>query len=208
MINQAQNPVSLAATRTTRILAIPGSLRAESYNRKLLEAAQALAPRAVAVELWGGLKELPPFDEDDERDPGDAVLALREAIEQADAVLIATPQYNASLPGQLKNALDWASRPYGTNALRGKPVAVIGASPSPSGAARAQAEVRIVLGAIGAEVLDAELALAHVAELFDADRALTSAAHRERLVEILAQLAYPAREAGDADAAGSLAAAA
>jgi chromate reductase, NAD(P)H dehydrogenase (quinone) len=184
-----------AASETTRILAIPGSLRAESYNRKLLESGRDLAPADVAVELWDGLKRVPPFDEDDENDPGAAVLELRDAIAHADAVLIATPQYNASLPGQLKNALDWASRPHRRNVLRGKPVAVIGASPSPSGATRAQAEARVVLGAIGAEVIDAELAVARVSEQFDDDGRLATLAHRRDLKRLLERLVGVARDA-------------
>jgi chromate reductase len=123
------------------------------------------------------------------------VLELRDAIAQADAMLIATPQYNASLPGQLKNALDWASRPYASNALRGKPVAVIGASPSPSGAARAQAEARVVLSAIGAEVLDAELAVARVSEQFDDNGQLAALAHRRDLKKLLERLVAAARDA-------------
>jgi chromate reductase, NAD(P)H dehydrogenase (quinone) len=190
------------APEPTRILAIPGSLRAKSYNRKLLEAARDLAPTDVAVELWNGLKRLPPFDEDDENDPGAAVLELRDVITHADAVLIATPQYNASLPGQLKNALDWASRPHRSNVLRGKPVAVIGASPSPSGATRAQAEARVVLAAIGAEVLDTELAVARVNEQFDADGGLAAPARRRDLKTLLEQLVPVARDASrDAAAA-------
>lgn len=198
MINQTDEIATVPARYTlerTRILAIPGSLRAESYNRKLLEAARKLAPADVEIEVWDGLKRVPPFDEDDESDPAAAVLELREAIAQADAVLIATPQYNASLPGQLKNALDWVSRPYARNALRGKPVAVIGASPSPAGAARAQSEARVVLRAIGAEVLDAELAVARVSEQFDDDGRLAALAHRGDLRKLLALVVAVARNA-------------
>ena len=176
----------------TRILGIPGSLRVKSYNRKLLQAAQELAPSKVEVELWDGLKRVPPFDEDDELDPGAAVLELRNAIGQADAVLIATPQYNGSLPGQLKNALDWASRPYTNNVLQGKPVAVIGASPSPSGAARAQTEARLVLAAPGSQVISAELPLARAHEQFDDTGRLSSPAHRRSLRRLLEQLALAA----------------
>ncbi len=144
--------LTVRTSEKTRILAIPGSLRVESYNRRLLEAARELAPADVDVEVWDGLKRVPPFDEDDEGDPGAAVLELREAITQADAVVIATPEYNASLPGQLKNALDWASRPRRSNVLRGKPVAVIGAGPRPLAAVHGVTAARVVLGAIGARV--------------------------------------------------------
>lgn len=196
MNKQAGETVSLPVRRTrerTRILAIPGSLRAGSYNRRLLEAARELAPGDVEVELWDGLKRVPPFDEDHESDPGPGVLELRTVIAQANALLVATPQYNASLPGQLKNALDWASRPYASNVLRGKPVAVIGASPSPSGAARAQSETRVVLGAIGAEVLDVRLQIARAFEKFDGDDQLVDPELRRGLSEIVAQLATTAR---------------
>ncbi len=178
-----------AAPSVVRILGISGSLRRESYNRKLLQAAAELASPTTKVEVLDGLKALPPFDQDEEGQPGEAVLALREAIALADAVLIATPQYNASLPGQLKNALDWASRPYQTNALRGKPVAVIGASPSPYGAARAQAEARTVLNAIGAEVIEAEFALARVVEQFDAEGQLVVETDRRALRGVVDALA-------------------
>ena len=136
MSKRTEEPVSFparTAQESTRILGIAGSLRLESYNRKLLEAARELAPSAVEVELWVGLKRVPPFDENDEHDPGTAVLELRDAIERADAVLISTPEYNRSLPGQLKNALDWASRPYGAGVSRGKPVAVVGREPASDG---------------------------------------------------------------------------
>lgn len=144
------------------------------------------------MDLWDGLKQVPPFDEDDEHDPGAAVLELRDAIDRADAVLIATPEYNRSLPGQLKNALDWASRPYGATVLRGKPVAVVGASQLPTGAARAQGEVRMVLAGIGAQVIDAELPLTRAHEHFGEMGQLCSAAHRQSLTRLLEQLALAA----------------
>ena len=173
----------------------------ESYNRKLLEAARELAPSAVEVDLWDGLKRVPPFDEDDEHDPGAAVLELRDAIERADAVLIATPEYNASMPGQLKNALDWASRPYGATVLRGKPVAVVGASLLPTGAARAQAQARGLLALIGAQVIDAELPLTRGHEHFGEMGQLCSAAHRQSLSRLLEQLALAATRTDPAAAA-------
>jgi chromate reductase, NAD(P)H dehydrogenase (quinone) len=184
-----------AERRATRIVGISGSLRRGSYNRKLLRAACELTPAfAAELSVWDGLGTLPPFNEDDEHAPGDAVRALRAAIARADAVLIATPQYNASLPGQLKNALDWASRPYESNVLRGKPVAVIGASPSPSGAARSQAEARTVLTAIGADVLDVELPLARAPQHFDGGGRLRSPTHNRALSQILEQLTAKAAD--------------
>src|SRR5215212_7790493 len=140
-----------------RILGIAGSLRRGSHNRKLLRAAgNALPPGAELVE-WEGLRSLPIFDEDMENDPPAVVQDFLDAVEEADAILISTPEYNASLPGGLKNALDWASRPFPDNVLKDKPSAVIGASTGLFGAVWAQAEVRKVLRASGAHVLESEL---------------------------------------------------
>ena len=131
-----------------RVLGIAGSLRKDSWNRKLLLAAAELLPEDVELELWDGLKAVPPYDEDDDGLPAPpSVAKLRAAIAGADAVLVATPEYNSSVPGQLKNALDWASRPFATNVLRFKPVAVVGASTGAFGAVWAQAELRKVLSA-------------------------------------------------------------
>jgi chromate reductase, NAD(P)H dehydrogenase (quinone) len=132
-----------------KILGISGSLRRGSYNRSLLGAAARLLPDDVGFKLWGGLKEVPPYDEDDDtEDAPDAVAALREVFAGADAVF-ATPEYNSSVPGQLKNAIDWVSRPLATNPLRSKPVAVVGASIGAFGAVWSQAELRKVLAATG-----------------------------------------------------------
>jgi chromate reductase len=140
-----------------RILGIAGSLRRGSHNRRLLRAAGTLLPSGVQLVEWDGLAALPAFDEDLENTPPEVVLEFFAAIEDADALLIATPEYNASLPGALKNALDWASRPFPENVLRYKPSAVIGASTGLFGAVWAQAEVRKVLKASGAHVLESEL---------------------------------------------------
>ena len=140
-----------------RVLGIAGSLRAASYNRRLLELAVDRAPHGARVRVWGGLKSIPPFDEDDEASPAGVVLELRETIAASDALLVVTPEYNGSLPGQLKNMLDWASRPRVGAVLRDKTVAVIGASPSPSGGRSAQADARRVLTRAGALVIDSEL---------------------------------------------------
>src|SRR5207237_2006250 len=112
-----------------KVLGISGSLRRDSYNTMLLRAAGELLPDGVELELWEGLKAVPPYDQDDDVEPAPApAAALRAAIAGVDAVLVATPEYNSSIPGQLKNALDWVSRPLATNPIRNKPVAVVGAS--------------------------------------------------------------------------------
>jgi chromate reductase len=148
-----------------KVLALSGSLRSGSHNTSLLRAAAELAPAGVEVELWEGLREIPPYDQDDDVDPAPAAVAgLRDAVANADAVLIATPEYNSSVPGALKNALDWASRPLATNVFRNKPVAVIGSSAGMFGAVWAQAELRKVLAAMGARVAEVVVAVGHAAE--------------------------------------------
>jgi len=152
-----------------RVLGLSGSLRRASHNSKLLRAAGDTLPPGASLEIYDGLRFIPPYDEDQEHLAPDTVLALREAIRESDAVLFATPEYNASIPGHLKNALDWMSRPLKISPLRGKPVAVVGASTSLFGAVWAQAELRKVLGAIGARVVDAELPVPDADEAFDGD---------------------------------------
>jgi len=179
-----------------RILAISGSLRDASYNTRLLRAAAEEAPEDVELVLWDGLKEIPPYDADDDVVPGpEAVEALRETVRDADAVLFATPEYNSSVPGALKNALDWVSRPIATNAFRSKPVGVIGSSAGMFGAVWAQAELRKVLGAMGARVADIEIAVVgHAMDKFDEDGVLTDDATREQIreaVEVLVSTASP-----------------
>jgi chromate reductase len=152
----------------TRILGISGSLRRDSYNTSLLRAAAEAAAPEVELELYDGLKEVPPYDGDDDVYPRpESVARLNAAIANADAVLFATPEYNTSIPGQLKNAVDWVSRPVATNVLRNKPVAVVGASIGAFGAAWAQAELRKVLAALGARVLDVELPVPHAHTRFE-----------------------------------------
>ena len=176
-----------------RILGISGSLRKDSWNRKLLLAAAELLPEDVELELWDGLKAMPPYDEDDDGEPGPPpVAALRAAIADADAVLVATPEYNSSVPGQLKNALDWASRPFATNPLRFKPVAVVGASTGAFGAVWAQAELRRVLGTIGARVIEGEVAVGHAPERFDETGRFADEDLREQLAEVLDSLVVTA----------------
>ena len=152
-----------------RILGISGSLRRDSHNTRMLRGAAALLPEGVELELFGQLGAIPPFSEDDEHETPPAVAALKRAIAGADAVLVATPEYNGSIPGVLKNALDWVSRPVAENPLRGKPVAVIGASTSLFGAVWAQAETRKVLSTIGARVVDREIPIAQAEDALGAD---------------------------------------
>jgi len=170
----------------TKILGISGSLRRGSYNTRLLEAAAELLPEGVELELFDGLKAVPPYDEDDDVEPApDPAARLRATIAGADAIFIATPEYNSSVPGQLKNALDWASRPLMTNSMRFKPVAVAGASTGAFGAVWAQGELRKVLAAMGARVVEAEVAVGHAPTRFDEEGRLVDEEIREQLAELL-----------------------
>jgi chromate reductase, NAD(P)H dehydrogenase (quinone) len=178
----------------TRVLGISGSLRRDSHNTSLLRAAADTAGPDIELELYEGLKQIPPYDEDDDGDQRPvAVAGLNAAIEEADAVLFSTPEYNSSIPGQLKNAIDWVSRPLATNALRNKPVAVVGASTGGFGAVWAQAELRKVLAALGARVLDIEIPVPHAHTRFDQGD-LTDDEIRSALAEVLETLAAEARE--------------
>jgi chromate reductase, NAD(P)H dehydrogenase (quinone) len=180
-----------------RVLAISGSLRRDSHNTALLRAAAELLPPSVELELFDGLKAVEPYDEDDDFGSGPAgARQLRDSIESADAVLIATPEYNSSIPGQLKNALDWASRPKGENALWGKPAAVVGASTGMFGGVWSQAETRKVLGASGARVIEKDLPVGHADDAFAEER-LADVELRDRYVEILDELVALAEQVGE-----------
>lgn len=171
------------------VVGISGSLRAASYNRALLAAAARELPAGVSFREWRGLESLPAFDEDrDGAFPAPPVAELRRTLAHADAVLIATPEYNHSVPGAIKNALDWASRPFADNCLRGKPVAVIGASTGLFGAVWAQAELRRVLRALGADVLETALAVPTARTAFAADGRLRDPAAAHILREIALEL--------------------
>ena len=183
-----------------RVLAISGSLRRGSHNTELLRAAADLLPPSVELEIFDGLKAVEPYDEDDDVGGGPAgARHLRDAIEAADAVLIATPEYNSSLPGQLKNAIDWASRPLRENALWGKSVAVVGASTGMFGAVWSQAEARKALGASGARVVETDLPVGHADQAFTEDGRLVDLELRERYVEILDELVSLAEQTEDAE---------
>ena len=171
-----------------RVLALSGSLRRDSLNTRLLRAAQELGGPGVEFVRYDSLATIPPFNQELEHRQPAEVHELRQRIEAADAVLIATPEYNGSIPGQLKNALDWVSRPSADNPLRGKPVAVLGASAGMFGAVWAQAELRKVAAALGARVIDREFPVASANDAFTADGELVDAALREELADLCAQL--------------------
>jgi chromate reductase len=176
-----------------RILGISGSLRRGSHNRKLLRAAAALLPPGVELVEWDGLAALPAFNEDLEASPPEPVVEFLKAVEEADALLIATPEYNASIPGALKNAIDWASRPFPDNVLRYKPAAVIGASTGLFGAVWAQAETRKTLKASGANVLESELPVGLADGAFNDDGSLADPELEQRLQDLLGDLAREVR---------------
>jgi chromate reductase, NAD(P)H dehydrogenase (quinone) len=173
-----------------RVLGISGSLRRDSHNRALLRAAGELVEaQGGEFEAFDGLKAIPPYDEDDDVGEGPAAVAdLRRAIAEADAVLFATPEYNSSMPGVLKNAVDWTSRPRAASALANKPVAVIGASTGMFGGVWAQAELRKVLGSAGARVMEVELAVGHAHEHLDPSGHPTDPAQEEALGDTMGVL--------------------
>jgi chromate reductase len=172
-----------------RVLAIPGSTRAGSHKQRLLRYAAERAPVGLEIELWPGLKAIPAYDQDDDVDPAPAPVAeLRTAVATADGLLIATPEYNSSVPGVLKNAIDWVSRPRSQTPLQNKPAAVVGATTGSFGAVWAQAELRKVLASAGARVIELDLPVALAHEAFDDSGALRSPELDARLGEILGAL--------------------
>ncbi len=185
-----------------RVLGISGSLRRGSLNDALLRAAAARLPAGAELVEFDRLGEVPPYDSDLEAEgTPEVVRELREAIRGADAVLVATPEYNHSIPGQLKNVLDWASRPAGQSAMNGKPAAVVGASTGIFGAVWAQAETRKVLGALGARVVEAELPVGRANELLS-DGELELAPEQSRQLEgLLAELMAEVEERGEPEPA-------
>ena len=174
--------------RPIRVVAFAGSLRRGSLNRRLLEAAIALAPEGMAIERLP-LGRVPFYDGDVEAagDPA-SVRRLKQAIRDADALLIATPEYNHSLPAVTKNAIDWASRPPSEPPLADKPVALMGASPGRGGARRALEHARIALEAAGARVIDEQVSVARAPAVFDAEGALTDEPTGRQLEALLAAL--------------------
>jgi chromate reductase len=177
------------------ILGIVGSLRKGSYNRFALKAAQELVPDGAALDLIE-LHGIPVFDQDDEMAPPGAVLEFKRRILAADAILFATPEYNYSIPGALKNAIDWASRPYGQSAWVGKPAAVMGASVGSLGTARAQYHLRQILVAQDMPVVNQpEVMIANAAQRFDEKGQLGDEPTRQLIRGLLVTLVQLARNA-------------
>ncbi|MEJ2346261.1 MAG: NAD(P)H-dependent oxidoreductase [Gammaproteobacteria bacterium] len=177
-----------AAQPTVNILGIPGSLRRDSYNRAALEAAQQLAPAGAQVEIFD-LHGIPGFSEDDERDPPAQVVELKRRVRAADAILFATPEYNYSIPGVLKNAIDWASRPYGDSAWDGKPAAVMGASIGTVGTARAQYHLRQCFVFLNMPAINRpEVMIANAPHGFDQNGNLVNETSRRLIAELVDNL--------------------
>ncbi|GAA2026088.1 NADPH-dependent FMN reductase [Catenulispora yoronensis] len=174
---------------TIKILAISGSLRKASSNTALLRAAKQLAPEGVEIEIYEALGQLPHYDQDLEGDVPANVVELRQRIAEADGVLIATPEYNYSVPGVLKNALDWASRPYGESVLTGKPVAIMGASGSAFGTVRAQNHLRAVFHFLDSKLVGKpEVQVGNNWERFDNDGNLVDETARNLVAGLVAAL--------------------
>jgi chromate reductase len=176
-------------SRSLRILGIAGSLRRASYNRAALRAATQLVPDGVTLDVVE-LDGIPGFNQDDEQKPPATVVELKRRIREADALLIVTPEYNYSVPGVLKNAIDWASRPYGDSAWSGKPAAIMGASVGAIGTARAQYHLRQIFVYLNVfPVNQPEVMIGNAATRFDADGNLTDDTTRKLIRQLLENLA-------------------
>src|SRR4051794_25283138 len=173
-----------------RVLGISGSLRRDSHNSALLRhAGELFEAEGAEFEIYEGLRDIPPYDADDDTDDApEAVSRIRAAVREADAVFFTTPEFNSSIPGALKNALDWVSRPLATNAIRNKPVAVVGASTGMFGAVWAQADLRKVLAAMGARVAEGEVAVGHADTRFDENGRLNDPNLEEQVREVVRTL--------------------
>ena len=179
------------------ILGIPGSLRKQSYNRGLLRAAEKVLPEGVTFEVFD-LEGIPPFNQDKEKEPAPRVTELKARIRAAGAIVIATPEYNYSVPGVLKNALDCASRPYGDNAWDDKPLAIMGASVGAIGTARAQYHLRQMCVFLNMHPMNSpEVMVSNAATRFDAEGNLTDQESIDRIRKLLAALASWARRLGN-----------
>jgi chromate reductase len=168
-----------------RILGIAGSLRRDSYNRATLRAATELVPEGATIEIFE-IDGLPAFNQDEEQNPPAKVVELKRRIREADAILFVTPEYNYSVPGVLKNAIDWASRPYGDSAWNGKPAAIMGASIGAIGTARAQYHLRQMMVFLNMfPVNQPEVMIGNASERFDASGNLTDDATKDFMRQLL-----------------------
>jgi chromate reductase len=171
-----------------RILGIAGSLRRESYNRAALRAATELVPEGASIEVFE-LDGIPGFNQDDEQNPPQKVVELKQKIRDADAILFVTPEYNYSVPGVLKNAIDWASRPYGDSAWDGKPAAIMGASIGAIATARAQYHLRQMMVFLNMFPINRpEVMIGNCANSFDADGKLTDETAKKLTKDLLKSL--------------------
>lgn len=183
-------------SKPIRILGIAGSLRRESYNRAALRAATQLVPDGATIDIFE-IDGLPGFNEDDEKNPPPKVVELKQRIREADAILIVTPEYNYSVPGVLKNAIDWASRPYGDSAWNGKPVAIMGASIGAIGTARAQYHLRQMFVFLNMfAVNQPEVMIGNASERFDAQGNLTDETTKDLMRQLLQNLVNWTRQIG------------
>src|ERR671917_1496819 len=174
--------------RQTRILGISGSLRRESYNSAALRAAVGLAPEGAAIETFE-LDGIPLFNQDEEKNPPAKVVELKRRVREADAILFVTPEYNYSVPGVLKNAIDWASRPYGDNAWNGKPAAIMGASTGSIATARAQYHLRQMFVFLNMfPINQPEVMIGNASEWFDAEGNLTDDTTKDFIRQLLQTL--------------------
>ena len=179
-----------------KILGIAGSLRKGSFNKMALKAAQALVPGGATLEILD-LPDLPGFNQDNEKSPPAAVTDMKARIRAADAILLVTPEYNYSIPGVLKNAIDWAARPYGDSAWKGRPVAIMGASVGVLGTARAQYHLRQCLVFLDMPAVNQpEVMIATAADKFDKEGNLTDAKAKELIGKLLASLCDLVRRQG------------
>jgi chromate reductase len=175
-------------SKPIRILGIAGSLRRESYNRAALRAAAQLVPRDASLDIFE-LDGIPGFNQDDEKNPPAKILELKNRIRKADAILIVTPEYNYSVPGVLKDAIDWVSRPYGDNAWTGKPVAIMGASIGTIGTARAQYHLRQMFVFLNMfPINQPEVMIGNAAERFDGEGNLTDETTKDHIRRLLQSL--------------------
>ena len=170
------------------ILGIAGSLRKASYNRGALRAAQQLCPEGAKIEVFE-LDGIPAFNQDEEKRPPQKVVELKQRIKAADAILLVTPEYNYGMPGVLKNAIDWASRPYGDNAWNGKPVAIMSAALSMGGGVRAQYQLRQAFVFLNMEaVVQPEVAIGNATERFDEQGNLKDDTSKKLIGQLLKNL--------------------